>query len=141
MGNHLWQSTVFAGAVWLLTLLLRKNSAQSRYVLWLVASAKFLIPFSLLIALGSHIAWTKAPATPPSLFVMTQAPSEPFDTGNLAPVAHASDTPLAAFLRALPNSSVDRVVLWMRGRASLLLEPSAPLECRDASSLTSTNGT
>ena len=28
---HLWQSTLFAGAAWLLTLALRKNSAQVRY--------------------------------------------------------------------------------------------------------------
>ena len=47
------QSAVVAG---LLTLLLRKNHARMRYALWLVASIKFLIPFSLLVLIGSHLA-------------------------------------------------------------------------------------
>ncbi len=52
--NHLWQSTVFAIAVWVITLVFRRNRAQIRYWLWLSASLKFLLPFSLLIALGNH---------------------------------------------------------------------------------------
>jgi len=55
--NHLWQSTVFAAAAGLLALALRTNSAQVRYRVWLIASLKFLIPFSLLIAMGSHLHW------------------------------------------------------------------------------------
>ena len=61
MTNHLWQSTVFAIVVGLLTLAFRKNRAQVRYWLWLSASWKFLLPFSLLMSLGSHLDW--APAT------------------------------------------------------------------------------
>ena len=57
--NHLWQSTVFALAAGLLTFALRKNQARTRYWLWMAASAKFLVPFSLLIAAG---AWLR-PAT------------------------------------------------------------------------------
>jgi uncharacterized protein (TIGR03435 family) len=52
VGNHLWQSTAFAAVVWLATLLLRRNQARVRYGLWLAASVKFLIPFSLLVGLG-----------------------------------------------------------------------------------------
>lgn len=55
LANHLWQSTVFAAVVWGLTLLMRKNSAQVRFGLWLAASIKFLLPFSLLIALGGML--------------------------------------------------------------------------------------
>ncbi len=47
VGNHLWQSTLFAVAAGLLTLALRKNHARARYWLWLAASLKFLVPFSL----------------------------------------------------------------------------------------------
>ena len=36
----------------LLTLLFRNNSASIRYWLWFAASLKFLLPFSLLAALG-----------------------------------------------------------------------------------------
>ncbi|HTT06049.1 MAG TPA: M56 family metallopeptidase [Steroidobacteraceae bacterium] len=53
--NHLWQSTVCVGAVWLLTLALRANAARVRYWLWFSASLKFLIPFELLIRLGPHL--------------------------------------------------------------------------------------
>lgn len=52
---HLWQSTVFVLVVWLLTLALRPNAAKTRYRLWMIASAKFLIPFSLLIAAGQGL--------------------------------------------------------------------------------------
>jgi len=45
LGNHLWQSTLFAATVWILTLALRKNEARVRHRLWLAASLKFLVPF------------------------------------------------------------------------------------------------
>lgn len=53
--NHLWQSTVFVAMVWLITLLLRRRHARIRYGLWLAASLKFLLPFSLLTLLGSML--------------------------------------------------------------------------------------
>jgi beta-lactamase regulating signal transducer with metallopeptidase domain len=53
--NHLWQSTVFAGGVGVLTLMLRRNGARVRFGLWFCASVKFLVPIALLAALGSHI--------------------------------------------------------------------------------------
>ena len=57
LGNHLWQSTLFALVVGCLTLLLRKNGARARCLLWLAASVKFLVPFALLTAVGSQIPW------------------------------------------------------------------------------------
>jgi beta-lactamase regulating signal transducer with metallopeptidase domain len=62
MANHLWQSTVFTIVVGLLALALRKNQARTRYWLWMTASLKFLIPFSLLISIGSYL---PKPASPP----------------------------------------------------------------------------
>ncbi len=55
LGNHLWQSTLFAITVGLLTLILRKNQARARYSLWLAASVKFLIPLSVL---AGHLPWS-----------------------------------------------------------------------------------
>ena len=63
MINHLWQSTVFAVAAGLLTVVFRKNRAQVRYWLWLSASLKFLLPFSLLMSIGSHLKWAPAART------------------------------------------------------------------------------
>jgi uncharacterized protein (TIGR03435 family) len=56
--NHLWQSTFFAALVAAACLALRKNRARLRYWLWLAASVKFLIPFSVLTGLGSNLVLT-----------------------------------------------------------------------------------
>jgi bla regulator protein BlaR1 len=50
--DHLWQSTLFVGAAWLLTLALKKNRAQVRYWVWFAASVKFLVPLAFLVAVG-----------------------------------------------------------------------------------------
>ncbi len=60
--NHLWQSTLFAGVIAILALALRHNRARLRYGLWLVASAKFLVPFAALAAAGGLLEWQQAPA-------------------------------------------------------------------------------
>jgi bla regulator protein BlaR1 len=67
--NHLWQSTLFAAVAGLLTLLLRANRAQVRYWVWLSASLKFLIPFSILVAAGGVIGHHTATAITPSQFL------------------------------------------------------------------------
>jgi bla regulator protein BlaR1 len=53
--NHLWQSTLFCGCAWLITLALRSNAAALRHWIWMLASLKFLVPFSLLFFVGSLI--------------------------------------------------------------------------------------
>jgi len=65
--NHLWQSTLFCGGAWLITLALRPNSAALRHWIWLLASIKFLVPFSLLFFVGSYIGLpaTRIADTPP----------------------------------------------------------------------------
>src|SRR2546428_662503 len=55
MANHLWQSTVFAIAAWVVTLAFRRNRAEVRFWLWFAASAKFLIPFAPLIEAGREV--------------------------------------------------------------------------------------
>lgn len=52
MIDHLWQSTLFVIAAWLLTVALRRNRARVRYWVWLTASVKFLVPFSMLVGLA-----------------------------------------------------------------------------------------
>src|SRR6201988_5229030 len=61
--SHLVQSTLFAGAVALLTLAFRANRAEVRFWLWLSASLKFLIPFALLSMVGSHIGTWAPPSS------------------------------------------------------------------------------
>lgn len=79
IADHLWQSTLFAGVAGLVTLALRKNHARVRYGIWLTASIKFLIPFALLVSLGSQTAWrTARPSAPPGLAVVMNQISQPF---------------------------------------------------------------
>src|SRR3984885_11004776 len=79
LGNHLWQSTLFAATVWILTLALRKNEARVRHRLWLAASLKFLIPFSALISLGSHLArQNRSPQTQAVFYFVVEKVSQPF---------------------------------------------------------------
>jgi hypothetical protein len=50
--HHLWQSTLFCAAVWLLTILTSRNAAVVRLWLWRIAAAKFLVPFWILYFIG-----------------------------------------------------------------------------------------
>ena len=80
LANHLWQSTLFAVGVGLLTLMCRKNSASVRYWLWFSASIKFFIPFTVLTTLGDRLEWaSRAPqiATPAVSVTLAQV-SRPF---------------------------------------------------------------
>jgi bla regulator protein BlaR1 len=94
MPNHLWQSTVFAAAMALLTLAFRRNRASIRYALWLVASLKFLVPFSLVVAIGSQFERPSivAVSQPVALFIETASqpftllPSEPPPTQPFSPL-------------------------------------------------------
>jgi uncharacterized protein (TIGR03435 family) len=67
--NHLWQSTLFAALVSLAAFALKSNQPKTRYWLWLAASAKFLVPFSLLVELGSRVEVPAASPVVPALAV------------------------------------------------------------------------
>lgn len=62
LADHLWQSTLVAAALGLLTLAFRDNRAAVRHGLWFAASLKFLLPFSALLALGERLAPVTAAA-------------------------------------------------------------------------------
>ena len=61
VGDHLWQSTIFVAVCGVLSVFLRRNQARARYGLWFTASMKFLIPFSLLVSVGSRWTWGPSP--------------------------------------------------------------------------------
>jgi bla regulator protein BlaR1 len=79
LANHLWQSTLFAVVAGLLTLALRSNRAQARYWLWLIASLKFLVPFSLVVALGGWLTpQITAPITQPEVSAVVEEIGQTF---------------------------------------------------------------
>ena len=103
--NHLWQSTLCAAAVWLLTLAVRKNRAAVRYWLWFAASVKFLVPFSLLASAASQLEWRTTPLNaPPAIAFAVEQVSQPFALPVSAP-APAQSNPIPAIL----------LVLWLTG--------------------------
>jgi bla regulator protein blaR1 len=119
MGNHLWQSTLFLVIAGLLTLTLRKNQARARYGLWLAASVKFLIPFSLLVTLGSHLAMPRVlPAAEPGLFLTVGQVSQPF-TQPTAQMASHPDHP-GTFARLAHLVPGILLVGWLSGFLAVL---------------------
>ncbi len=77
--DHLWQSTLFALAVAMLALLVRRQAARLRFALWLAASVKFLLPFSALVLLGR---WLLPPVLVPAQVLEALKPAAlPFSAG------------------------------------------------------------
>ena len=123
LGDHLWQSTLFAIAAGVLTLALRKNHARTRYWLWLAASLKFLIPFSLFVGLGSQLAWLHKPApTTAGLYVTMEQVSQPFTQPAAGAVMRtAPATVLPALMHLLPAL----FAVWVGGFLAVALVWSA----------------
>jgi bla regulator protein blaR1 len=120
LADHLWQSTLFGAAAALLAFALRKNRAQTRYVLWLTASLKFLVPFSLLVALGNQInvSWpAAAPIAQPAFSAAVEQVGRPLVSSPLSPSSSGeSQAPV-------PASPVPRILLaiWLSGCVLVLL--------------------
>lgn len=134
MINHLWQSTVFAILAAILTLAFRKNRAQVRYWLWFSASIKFLIPFWLLMSLGSRLEWTlpaRTIATPMVSSTMVQF-TQPFpETVSFAPSTAGTPhwvpmTILGVWACGFAAIALIRFRGWLRVRAAV--QASSPLE-------------
>ena len=60
--NHLWQSTLVVLVASMLALALNRYQARVRYWVWMAASVKFLVPFSLLAATGGLLHSIGTPA-------------------------------------------------------------------------------
>jgi bla regulator protein BlaR1 len=112
IANHLWQSTLFLLAAAALTLLLRKNQARIRYAVWLAASLKFLLPFSLLIALGGHLAKPHHVASTP-VYSTIQQVTQPFSK-----TAHPASL-VEARVPIVPRWEQTVMLLWLFGAAAV----------------------
>lgn len=135
---HLWESALFAVAVGALTLLVRRNGADVRYRLWLAASLKLFVPFSLLVTMGGHLAWilpvqplTETIAVIPmaSLEASIAAwPAEPRMTRAAPPTVAEALTVAAVtvWLLGMASVGVMRFRVWRRIRAAVRV--STPFE-------------
>ena len=111
LANHLWQSTLFAVGAGLLTLTLRKNRARARYTLWLIASLKFLLPFSWLVAIGYRFSWHTPASTARATYYVIEQISQPFAQASTPSLSHA---PIASLhlTHALPAILL---AIWLGG--------------------------
>ncbi|HUB28075.1 MAG TPA: M56 family metallopeptidase [Terracidiphilus sp.] len=80
LGNHLWQTTLFSVCAAAVALLMRGAPARARAWVWLAATLKFLVPFSLLLAAGSWIAPARSgnAALEPVPYYTVDVASQPF---------------------------------------------------------------
>lgn len=112
--NHIWQSTLFGAVAGLLALVLRQNHARVRYWLWLAASVKFLVPFTLLVTIGSHFGWHKTYVYAPV----------PFPIERIGPVfAPVITASVVAPVKSNPFGLIPVLVLaiWLCGCAAVLI--------------------
>jgi uncharacterized protein (TIGR03435 family) len=143
LANHLWQSTLFAVVAIALNFLLRRHRAQTRYWIWLAASLKFLLPFSLLVSLGSQFEGRLSP--PRSAPVIIRQASEPFLPVSTLPIP---DTPKASLVTPLLQTAWIAgsalilggwLIRWLRiarlRRQSTPLDISAPIPVRETSDI------
>lgn len=133
---HLWQSTLFLIAAWLLALICRNNSASVRYWIWFGASAKFLVPFVLLQWLGDQLgrALPERPAVHPMLMETTTTLFvPPFPGGMTNPAGMLSQVLIvvgAIWILGAMLLSVRWMLQWLSIRSTLA---SAPQVCMDLS--------
>ncbi len=118
--NHLWQSTLVVLIAGLLTLALRKQHARIRYWIWLCASLKFLVPFSVLVRLGDLLAWSRpaSASAQPAFYVTVQEIAQPFAPTASPIVRHAAPAAVAAgWFHSLPAL----LALWFAGFLTVLV--------------------
>jgi bla regulator protein BlaR1 len=133
LAAHLWQSTLFAVMVGLLTLALRRNQARVRYWLWLAASYKFLLPFAWLVSVGHQFEWRSAAVTvPPAFSALTDMVSGPIFLTSFPAAKPAADHLPALLLVIWAIWGCGFVVVaagwareWLRMRA--LVRAASPL--------------
>jgi uncharacterized protein (TIGR03435 family) len=122
VGNHLWQSTLFAVAAGMLTLALQKNQARVRYGIWLAASVKFLLPFSWLVGIGSRMAWRHAAARATAGFFTTMSDvSQPFSQSAIAMPGISAAAPAYISHNLIHLLPAMLTVTWLCGFAAVVL--------------------
>ena len=129
--DHLWQSTLFCGAIWSITLALRSNSAAVRHWLWLLASVKFLVPFSALYLAGAAAGLATPVGTQPTFFGAAMQAASPMISPSLTLSAAQPQAPSLLLPALLCLWGLVACVLawrWVRGwlAAELLSRAARP---------------
>ena len=122
VGDHLWQSTLCLAGAACLAWVLRHNRARVRHGVWLVASAKFLVPFAALVAMGGQLGWmlpANTMATPTRFVVeVVDTIGQPFSSRKFFSEPGVSP-PRSARDQAATSTLLFAV--WLSGAAAMFL--------------------
>jgi bla regulator protein blaR1 len=119
LGNHLWQSTIFVGVVALVALAFRRNRSGVRYGLWMAASVKFLVPFSLLTGIGSYIGSLRSTSGSNSVVSMTiMELNQPFN-GSSAVISHPVIS-TASLTELISRFAPFLLIVWLIGASVVI---------------------
>src|SRR5947207_7269516 len=114
--DHLWQSTLFCGVVWLITLSLRGNGAAVRHGMWFAAALKFLVPFSLLFSAGALFSFATPTGAGPPMFGVDMGVATPVISPAIS-LRHAARDPapvlFIAFALAWLAGALVVAVRWL----------------------------
>jgi bla regulator protein BlaR1 len=141
--DHLWQSTLFTAAVWLVARAVRTNAARVRYWLWFAASLKFLVPISVLVSVGERFAWRTTPAAAPAVAsvieqVLTPAATTVAATAPAVPIVSSTTVWPVVLLAAWGIGVAFVLTEWWRQWRPIrrALRDARPIDLRDDKSLT-----
>ena len=119
--NHLWQSTLVVLLAWLLTLVLKRNEAKTRYWVWMAASLKLLVPFSLFISMGEFLRPAAAvPMPSPQLAAAIVNMTQPFSRSTEPAIAEFSKLAAAPAPHHTDLATIFFTV-WLCGFLALLI--------------------
>ena len=123
IASHIWESTIFALAAGLLTLMLRQNSASVRYWIWFAAAAKFLVPLAALSAVANRI---PLPQWPQGASDALQTATVVFRTASLPAVTGTTSALLLAVWFIGASLYISRV-MWRWQRVTADARRSMPM--------------
>ncbi len=132
--NHLWQSTLFALVCVAVAFALRQYAARVRFWIWFAASAKFVLPFAWLTAMGARMAPPRSSGATPAVSVVIDQIGRPFTAAAARAAVSQTDFVLTGVLMAIWLAGTLAVgVTWLMRwrRVQVALSCSTPSSSRD----------
>ncbi len=118
--DHLWQATLFGLVVLALSFALKRGPARTRHFLWLIASAKFVIPAAFIVfiseAIGIDVLWRSLTGT--------NSDANPLLLGLAEPAsAFANSYEIVVSADAVGHNEIycALTAIWLAGLATLVL--------------------
>jgi TonB family protein len=131
LANHLWQATLLSTAAFAAAALLKRAPGRARYAIWLIASAKFVVPSALLVFIAGRFGFefssllTSVPESGQGYTVIYQLTSPVTQPGESAiagaAAARAHNELFCVLTVAWFTGCVFMLMLWWRRRRQFRL--------------------